>query len=414
MNLGSDTDADAPATIDVRLAVVLAVACGLAVADVYYAQPLVASIGADLAIGRGALGLITATTQGGYLLGLALIVPLGDLVDRRRLIVGLMVTAACGLGAVVAAPGALWLFAANALVGAASAVVQVIVAYAAASSAPQHRGRVVGTVTGGVVTGILLARLVSGWVAELAGWRVMYAVAAVTLLGAAGILAGVLPRDRIARPRVRYTRLITSALVLGLREPVVRVRAAIGLSMFAAFGALWGAMALPLTAAPWHLSTGAIGMFALAGVAGALGATGAGRLADRGHARTVTAIALVALTLSWTAIAAAPRSLALFALGVIVLDLAVQALHVTNQQLIVAVDPAASSRLIAGYMLFYSLGSGTGAVAATTLYGRTGWCGVCVFGAAISALALGVWAADRLRRRTTGAAGECAATVACE
>ncbi|MQY31748.1 MFS transporter [Nocardia aurantia] len=388
-------DAEAAATIDMRSAVLLAVACGLAVADVYYAQPLVEQIGADLGIGRGALGLITATTQGGYLLGLVLIVPLGDLVERRRLIVALMVIAACALIAVVAAPGMVWLFAANALVGSASVVVQVIVAYAAASSAPQRRGRVVGTVTSGVVIGILLARLVSGWVAELAGWRAMYAVAAVTMLGMAGVLAGVLPRDRIARPRVPYLRLITTTLVMGIREPVVRVRAAIGLLMFTAFGAVWGAMALPLTAAPWHLSTGEIGMFALVGAAGALGATGAGRLADRGHARTVTAIALVMLTLSWAAIAAAPWSLPLLALGVVALDLAIQALHVTNQQLIVAVDPTASSRLIAGYMIFYSLGSGTGAAVATTLYSVTGWSGVCVFGAAISALALGVRFFDR-------------------
>ncbi|MGY1945963.1 MFS transporter [Nocardia asiatica] len=389
--------------IGARLATVLAVACGMAVANVYYAQPLVERIGADLEVGTGQLGLVTTLTQAGYLIGLVLLVPLGDLVDRRRLVVSLTSVAACGLVGVAMSRDAIWFFAASAAVGSASVVVQVIVAYGADLSGPRQRGRVVGTVTGGVVIGILLARTVSGLISELAGWRAVFMVSAVLMVGSAGTLARLLPRDHVARAPVSYAYLITSVVRLTVREPVFRVRGLIGLLMFAGFGALWGSMALPLAAAPWHLSTGEIGLFAIAGAAGALGATRAGRLADCGRAQTVSAIALVLSTLSWAAVAAAPHSLALLVVGVIMFDLAVQALHVTNQHLIVDIDPAASSRLIGSYMVYYSLGSGGGAVTATTLYGLAGWRAVCALGAILAMSASAAWAVDRLRQRRVSA-----------
>ncbi|MGY2123803.1 MFS transporter [Nocardia gipuzkoensis] len=400
-SVGGDTGTVGSSEIGTRLATVLAVACGTSVANVYYAQPLVERIGADLGVGTGELGLTTTLTQAGYLLGLVLLVPLGDLVDRRRLIVSLTSAAACGLVGIAVSRDAVWFFAASALVGSASVVVQVIVAYGAALSAPRQRGRVVGTVTGGVVIGILLARTVSGLIAEVAGWRAVFAVSAALMLGSAAVLARLLPRDHVARERVSYAYLVGSVVRLSVREPVFRIRGLIGLLMFAAFGALWGSMALPLAAAPWHLSTGEIGMFAIAGAAGALGATRAGRLADRGRAQTVSAIALVLLALSWAAIAATPYSLVLLVVGVIVFDLAAQALHVTNQHLVVHIDPATSSRLIGSYMVYYSLGSGGGAVAATALYSVAGWHAVCALGATLSISASAVWAVDRLRHRRT-------------
>ncbi|MBF6475525.1 MULTISPECIES: MFS transporter [Nocardia] len=405
MSPSADVDAGTVGSSEIgtRLATVLAVACGMSVANVYYAQPLVERIGAELEVGTRELGLVTTLTQAGYLLGLVLLVPLGDLVDRRRLIVGLTAAAACGLAGVAVSRDAVWFFAASALVGSASVVVQVIVAYGAALSAPQQRGRVVGIVTGGVVIGILLARTVSGLIAEVAGWRAVFTVSAALMLGSAGALARLLPRDHVARARVSYAYLVTSVVRLSVREPVFRIRGLIGLLMFAGFGALWGSMALPLAAAPWHLSTGEIGMFAIAGAAGALGATRAGRLADRGKGQTVSAISLVLLTLPWAAIAATPHSLALLAVGVIVFDLAVQALHVTNQHLIVNIDPATSSRLIGSYMVYYSLGTGGGAVAATTLYSIAGWGAVCALGATLSISAATVWAVDRLRHHRASA-----------
>jgi predicted MFS family arabinose efflux permease len=381
--------------IGTGLTVLLAVACGLSVANVYYAQPLLDRIGGGLGIRAADLGLVTTVTQAGYLLGLVLIVPLGDLVNRRTLIVVQSLVAAAGLVAIGIAPQPLVFFAASAIVGLVSVVVQVIVAYAAVLSTPAQRGQVVGLVTSGVVIGILLARTVSGLIADLLGWRAVYLVSASLMVGLAAVLARVLPRDSTVRGRVSYARLITSVVTLTARERVFRVRSLIALFMFGAFGAVWGSMALPLAVSPWHLSPAQIGLFGVAGAAGAVGAARAGRLADRGLAQSVSAIALVLFALSWAAIAGTPRSLILLIIGIVTLDLAGEALHVINQHLIVEIEPAASSRLIGGYMIYYSIGTGGGAIAATSLYATAGWGAVSLLGAGFSALALLVWGIDR-------------------
>ena len=378
-----------------RRGVLMAVAAGVSVANVYYAQPLLASIGADLGVRPAALGLVTTVTQVGYLLGLVLIVPLGDLLSRRRMIVGQALAACAGLVAAGFARNAVVFFAACAIVGLASVVVQVIVAYAAALSVPGQRGSAVGEVTSGVVTGILLARTASGLIADLLGWRAVYFLSAALMLVMSVTLGRLLPPDRIPKARMPYSVLVSSVVTLAARDRTFRVRALLGFFMFGGFGAVWGSIALPLAAAPWHLSAGRIGLFGIAGAAGAVSAGRAGRLADHGRAQWVTGISLVLLTASWAATWAAPYSLALLAVGVVVLDFAGQALHVTSQQLIVAGNPAASSRAIAGYMIFYSVGTGAGAIAATSLYGIAGWGAVSALGAGLSALALLVWATDR-------------------
>ncbi|MCP2279323.1 MFS transporter [Nocardia amikacinitolerans] len=387
--------------IDNRLSVLLALACGISVANVYYAQPLLDGIGADLGIGSGQLGLVTTLTQAGYLLGLMLLVPLGDLLDRRRLITGLAAVASAGSVVIAVSGRAVVFLAACALVGLVSVVVQVVVAYAAVLSAPARRGAVVGTVTSGVVIGILLARTVSGLVAEVAGWRAVFAVSAVLMLTLTFALARALPSDTAARQRISYGDLITSVVRLTIREPVFRARSLIALFMFAAFGAVWGSMALPLAAAPWRLSEAEIGLFGIVGAAGAVGAARAGRWADRGLGQWISAGSLAVLALSWLFIWGAPHSLLLLAVGVAALDFAGQALHVINQNLIVAIDPAASSRLIGSYMVFYSLGTGGGAIAATALYSATGWGAVCLLGVVLSGMAALVWIVDRWRREQT-------------
>jgi predicted MFS family arabinose efflux permease len=402
--------------IGTRLSVLLAVACGTSVANVYSAQPLLGRIGADLRMGSGELGLVTTVIQIGYLLGLVLIVPLADLVDRRRMIVVQVLTACGGLVAIGLARDAAVYFAAAAVVGLVSVVVQVIVAYAAVLSTPERRGRVVGTVTSGVVLGVLLARTASGLIADLFGWRAVFFISAAQMLALAAALAKLLPRDRRhqdrwhrdgqprdrwpkPRARVPYARLITSVFTLTARNRTFLVRSLLGLFMFGGFGVVWGSVALPLAAAPWHLPPGRIGLFGIAGAAGALAAARAGRLADRGRAQWVTGASLVLLLASWPAIRAATHSLVLLAVGVVILDFAGQALHVTNQHLIVETDPAASGRIIGSYMVYYSLGIGGGAIAATSLYGVAGWGAVSILGASLSGLGLLVWGLDRLLPR---------------
>ena len=374
----------------------LAVACGVSVANVYYAQPLLGRIGAGLHLGPAQLGLVTTVTQAGYLLGLILIVPLGDLASRRRLIVIQGLVAAAGLVAAGLATDMAVFFAASAVVGLACVVVQVIVAYAAALTPAGRRGAVVGSVTSGVVVGILLARTASGLIADLLGWRAVYFISAGLMLALAVALGRLLPPDDARKEPASYPALIGSAVTLTARDRTFRVRSLIALFMFGGFGAVWGSIALPLAAAPWRLSPGQTGLFGIAGVAGALGASRAGRLADRGRAQWVTGVCLALLIASWAATRAAPYSLPLLAVGLIVLDFAGQALHVTSEQLIVAANPAASSRIIGSYMTFYSVGTGGGAIAATSLYSLAGWGAVSALGAGLSGLALLVWAADRL------------------
>jgi predicted MFS family arabinose efflux permease len=372
-----------------------AVAAGIAVSNVYFAQPLLVSIGHDFGLGAGALGLVVTATQVGYGIGLFLLVPLGDLVNRRRLIVAQFGLMALALLAAAAAPDVLVLLAGMAAVGLLAVVTQALVAFAAALAGPARRGQVVGTVTSGVVIGILSARAVSGALADLAGWRAVYlasaALAMAIGLAAHRVLPGGGPAGTSVGTPMPYRRLLGSTVELLRRERTFRFRGMLALLTFGAFSTLWSCLALPLSAPPLSLSHTAIGAFGLIGVAGAVAAVPAGRLNDRGFARWTTGGALILLTVSWLPISLAGQSLWALAGGVVLLDLAVQTVHVTNQSLVLELAPDAGSRLIGGYMIFYSVGSGVGAIASTAAYAFAGWTAVCGLGAALSLLALLLW-----------------------
>ncbi|MGW4833100.1 MFS transporter [Amycolatopsis japonica] len=365
-----------------------AVAAGTAVATIYFAQPLLVTMGAELGIASSTVGGIVTLTQLGYGLGLFLLVPLGDLLDRRRLVAGLLTLLAIAELVAATAVNGLTLFAGMAAIGVLAVVTQLLVAFAASLAAPAERGRVVGLVTTGVVLGILLARTVSGTLADLAGWRAVYVVSAAVTVVIAIVLYRVLPATAPGET-MNYGRLLRSTLSLFTEEPVFRTRGTLALLIFAAFGTLWSSVALPLSED--GLSHTAIGAFGLAGAAGALAAAPAGRLADRGRARWTTGLALGLLLLSWLPLGFTRTSLWALVVGAILLDLAVQAVHVTSQTLIYPLRPDAGSRLIGGYMIFYSVGSGLGAIGSTAVYAVAGWTGVCLLGAAFSALALVVW-----------------------
>ncbi|MFC5183488.1 MFS transporter [Actinomadura harenae] len=370
-----------------------AAVCAVAVASLYAAQPALAQIRDDLDVPDARLGWIVAAGQLGYLAGLAVLVPLGDMIDRRRLMAGhLLLTA---VGALLAATASrTWvLLAGLAVAGLFAVVVQTTVAYAAALSTPEERGRTLGTVTSGVVIGILGARIASGALATAWGWRSVYVVLAVLLVALAGLVLRVLPPDpRAERPT--YRQVMTSLGGL-FRERLFVSRGLIAFFLFASFGTLWSGLALPLAAAPWHLSSAQIGLFGLAGLVGALGAGRAGRWADAGFASAVTGGALALLAASWLAIAQASWSLWLVVLGVVVLDFAVQAVHVSNQHLLTMTYTDRTSGVVGGYMIFYSLGSALGATATTTVFAGAGWTGSSVLGAAFAVCALVVWAANR-------------------
>lgn len=372
----------------------LAVACALSVANVYYAQPLLDAMGREFGLDEAAVGMVVTATQIGCAVALLLVVPLGDLLDRRRLMIGQLVLLMLALAAVAAASGAGWLLAGMAALGLlGTAMAQGLLALSAALAAPGERGRVVGAAQGGVVIGLLLARTLSGALADLWGWRAVYLMSAALSALLAVALALGLPRRRLPSAGMGYGALLRSMYALLLTEPVLRVRGMIALLMFAAVSVFWTALVLPLSAPPHALSHTAIGAFGLVGVAGVLMAARAGRLADGGQGQRTTGAGLVLLCLSWIPLALLDWSLWALALGVLLLDVALQALHVTNQAMIFSIGAQAHSRLVGAYMLFYAAGSGLGAIAATTVYAHAGWPGVCALGACFSAAALLFWLA---------------------
>jgi len=392
-----DPEADSPpAAIPVlssRMIFLFSLTSALAVANVYSAQPLLESIAASLQVSPGTIGTVVTATQSGYALGLIFLVPLGDCVNRKKLVITQLLLSVLALITAAVAPDLMTLLCAMLLVGLMAVVTQLMVAWAAMLASPEQRGQVVGSVTSGIVIGILLARFVSGMIADLAGWRAVYLTAACLLLLISLILAKVLPATAGQTRRTSYPHLLLSVFRLFLTEPQLRRRGILALLIFAAFSMLWSSMVLPLTAL--SLSHTQTGMFGLAGLAGALAASRAGAWADLGLGQRATGLALALLTFSWLPIAALHISLLLLIFGVILLDFAVQTVHVINQSLIVAARPEAASRLVGAYMCFYSLGSALGAIAATQLYTHWGWQAVCYAGAAVSASAFLCWSGVR-------------------
>ena len=396
------------ATLDKGVVLLFAIACGLAVGNVYYAQPLLDAMADAFGLSPGSIGIVMTLTQVGYGLGLLLLVPLGDLLNRRRLIVTQTLLSAAALLTIALASNSAWLLIGVTLTGLLAVVTQVLVAYAATLAVPAQRGKVVGVITSGIVVGILLARTVAGGMADLAGWRSIYLLSAGLTLVMAALLFRVLPKDEDARPTTRYVALIASVFSLFREEPVLRQRAILALLTFASAMVLWTPMVLPLAAPPLSLSHSEIGLFGLAGAAGALAAARAGHLADRGWGQWVSGLSLLLMLGSWLPIALTQTSLWALLLGVITLDLGLQAVHVTSQSMIYSVRPEAQSRLTAGYMLFYSIGSALGSIASTTMYAWAGWPGVCWLGAAINMVALLYW----WRTLATPKRGEAACALA--
>jgi len=375
-----------------RLVWLFAIASGLSVANVYYAQPLLDALARDFGIGHAAVGGVITATQIGCALALLLLVPLGDRVDRRRLMAVqllALVAALIAVGLAQSAPALLAGMLAVGLLG--TAMTQGLIAYAASAAASHERGRVVGAAQGGVFIGLLLARVFAGAVSDVAGWRGVYIGAAVLMLAIAVPLWRRLPALAPAGLAMGYPRLVASMLTLLRRERMLQVRGVLALLMFAAFSIFWSAMVLPLSAPPYSFSHTVIGAFGLVGAVGAMAAARAGRWADRGHAQRTSTAALTVLLLAWWPLSLMEESLWALMIGIVLLDLGGQALHVTNQSLVFRSRPEAHSRLVGLYMLFYAAGSGLGAIGTTMAYAHAGWRGVCLLGAAVSLLALLVW-----------------------
>ena len=379
------------------LLVLLAVAAGASVANVYYAQPLLDQLARAFALDRAVAGAVLAATQAGSVLALLGLLPLADRGDRRRLLRLQLAALVAALLWLAAARTAGWLLSGMLLAGLlGTALTQGLIAYTAAMAPAAQRGRVVGVVQGGVFIGLLLARVLSGTVAAIAGWQAVYLLSAALMAALAVLLWRRLPAVPIPAVPPRWRDLLGSMLGMLRRDRTLRERGPLALLLFAGLNVFWAAAPLPLSAPPLQWSTAAIGALGLAGVAGALMASRVGHWMDRGFADRVSLGALLLMLAAWGPLLGLPQSLSLLLLGVIVLDLGGQALHVSNQALLLRAPGEQHGRLVALYMLFYAVGSGAGAAAGPWMQARHGWPAVCLLGAGIALLALLWWAGWRV------------------
>ena len=385
----------APQALTPGLVRLMAAGAGLCVASNYFAQPLLALFAQEFGISPTHAALLVTVTQLGYLAGLIFLVPLGDSVERRRLLVGCTALSAVLLAAMGLAPGFGAMMAISVLLGVTTVAAQILVPLAAHLAPPERRGRIVSTVMSGLLIGILLARFASGVVAHLAGWRAVYLFAAVLMAVFCWMCWRFLPRVE-PTASTAYPRLLMSLGFLFVTEPVLRRRGIIGGLCFGAFAAFWTAMAFMLKA-QWHASEATIGAVALVGAIGAISARFAGRLADKGWARVATGVFLALMAASWGLLYLGTASVAALVAGVVVLDLGVQAAHISNQSEVYRLDAAARSRITTVYMSLYFCGGAIGSALSGPAYANYGWAGVCAVGAAMGVIALGVWAFGELR-----------------
>lgn len=372
-----------------RLVALMAVGSGLSVASNYYVQPLLPRLADSFGASTWVVGLLVTVSQIGYVVGLGLVVPLGDVVERRRLAISVCALTAAGLALMAVAPSLAVLFPAVVLVGVTSVGAQIFVALAADLARPEQRGRAVGSVMAGLLMGVLLARTVSGIVAEAAGWRSVYVVGAVLMVALAALSA----RELSPVPpavRTSYRRLLGSIVSLYREEPVLRRRGLYGALGFASFSTLWTSVAFMLDEA-YGYGEATIGLFALLGVAGAGAAQFAGRVADAGWARVSTLGFFVTLAVSWAVLVPAEGSLVALIVGIVLLDLAVQGAHISNQSEVYRLRPDARSRLTTAYMCVNFMGGVVGSASSAAIYGSGGWPAVCLVGAGFSAVALALW-----------------------
>jgi len=374
-------------TLTAPIILLMSVATGLAVASNYYAQPLLHTIGQQFSISNAAAGTIVTTAQLSYAVGLMLLVPLGDMFERRALIVLMNLLAAGGLLISAFASNIAVLILGTALTGMLSVVAQILVPFAATLAAPHERGKAVGTVMSGLLLGILLARTAAGALADVGSWRTVYWVAAILMLCMSAVLWRVLPRYQ-SPTAMSYPRLLGSILRMFVEEPLFRARSLIGGLLFAAFSMLWTPLTFLLAGPPYEYSNTTIGLFGLAGAAGAYAANRFGRLADRGLGNLATRVGLLLLLGSWGLMAFGQVSVVALLAGILVQDLAIQGVHVTNTSSIYRLRPEARSRLTAGYVTCYFIGGASGSLVSSWLYAHFGWPAVVTAGAVLAALTL--------------------------
>ena len=368
-----------PTDVSTAHIVLMSVSVGAIVANIYYIQPLLSAISATFRISVPQVGTIAMLTQLGAALGMLLFVPLGDTKERRRLIVILLVCESAFLALMAGAQNYIWLAFASLGIGMAGSAVHLIVPFAAQLASPARRGAAVGAVLSGLLFGILLARTLSGLLGAWFGWRAIYWLAACIMLALAVLIRLGLPRSKPTLT-LSWPQLIHSSAVLVRTQPVLREAALLSATLFCAFSAFWTTLVFFLGTPPYHYGSAVAGLFGLVGAAGALSAPFVGRLADRYGARRNVLFALLITAASFVDLYFFGRHMAGLIAGVILLDIGVQAGHVSNQTRIYGLLPEARSRLNMVYMICYFCAGAIGSFSGSLLWHHFAWAGVCAFG----------------------------------
>lgn len=376
------------------LLAVLALAAGVLVANIYYNQPMLGLLASHFAVDGAAVAAVPVLTQVGYAAGLLFLAPLGDCLERKRLILITTAALTAALVATTLAPSLAVLTAASLLVGLLASVTQQVVPLAAQLAPESARGKAVGTVMMGLLLGILLARTLSGFVAGLAGWQASFALAAVLTAIVGGLLAWRLPRVHPST-RLTYPQLLGSLGALFLAHGVLRRAALIQALLFAAFSAFWSVLALKLEAPPLHLGASVAGLFGVVGAAGALVAPLAGRMADRRGPSFLVMAGAATAGIAFVPMGLWPDSLTALVAGVLVMDVGLQACMISNQTRVYALDAAARSRINTVYMTIMFVGGALGSFLGAWAWAHWGWAGVCVLGGVLGIAAAAIEAAAR-------------------
>lgn len=369
------------------LVLMMAIASGATVASLYYNQPLLALLAQEFHASVREIGFIPTLIQIGYAVGILLFVPLGDLVERRKLIVTMLSCTAGALALAALAPNLIWLVVASFAIGMTAIAAQIMVPFAAQLTPPQERGKVVGTVMSGLLIGILLARTVSGVVAAVWGWRSMYWLATGLMLILAGVMWRILPASQPSL-KMSYVYLMGSLSRLMREQPVLRQAALMGGLSFATFSVFWTTLAFFLEQPPYHYGSDVAGLFGLVGVVGAMAAPLAGKLADRYSPRLPVGLGITTSMLSFLVFWSVGDQLWGLILGVILLDFGIQTTQISNQASIYRLPQEIHSRLNALYITFYFVGGALGSLLGAYSWSRWHWNGVCGVSLALLTIAL--------------------------